>query len=43
VANFTGRDQIYEIPEDPDLVLRTVELAPEEAADRVIERLLGRR
>jgi bifunctional enzyme CysN/CysC len=41
VANFTGRDQIYETPETPDLVLRTTELAPEEAADRVIARMSG--
>jgi bifunctional enzyme CysN/CysC len=39
VANFTGRDQPYEAPEKPDLVLRTVELPPEEAADRVIARI----
>ena len=36
VANFTGRDQIYETLETPDLVLRTTELAPDEAADLVI-------
>jgi bifunctional enzyme CysN/CysC len=41
VANFTGRDQVYEVPECPDLVLRTMELRPEDAADRVIERVLG--
>jgi bifunctional enzyme CysN/CysC len=40
VANFTGRDQAYEVPERPDLVLRTMELRPEDAADRVIERVL---
>jgi bifunctional enzyme CysN/CysC len=39
VANFTGRDQIYEVPEAPGLVLQTVELSPEEAADRVIARI----
>jgi len=41
VANLTGRDQTYEVPEEPDLVLRTVELAPEESADRVIALVLG--
>ena len=41
VANFTGRDQIYEAPETPGLVLRTTELAPEEAADRVIACMSG--
>ena len=39
VAHFTGRDQVYEIPEAPGLVLRTTELSPEEAADRVIARI----
>jgi bifunctional enzyme CysN/CysC len=43
VANFTGRDQAYEVPENPDLVLRTTELKPEDAADRVIERVLRSR
>jgi bifunctional enzyme CysN/CysC len=42
VANVTGRDQIYEVPADADLVLRTLELEPEAAADLVIERVLGR-
>jgi bifunctional enzyme CysN/CysC len=42
VANLTGRDQAYEVPERPDLVLRTMELRPEDAADRVIERVLAR-
>jgi bifunctional enzyme CysN/CysC len=41
VANLTGRDQVYEVPQAPDLILRTVELAPEESADRVIARVLG--
>jgi bifunctional enzyme CysN/CysC len=42
VANFTGRDQIYESPEEPDLVLRTIELEPEDAAERVIALVLDR-
>jgi hypothetical protein len=42
VAHLTGRDQAYEAPEHPDLVLRTTEQGPEEAADRVIELVLGR-
>ena len=41
VAHFTGRDQVYEAPEAPALVLRTTELAPDEAADRVIARMDG--
>jgi len=42
VLNLTGRDQPYEAPEDPDLVLRTVELTAEQAADRVVELVMGR-
>jgi bifunctional enzyme CysN/CysC len=41
VANVTGRDQPYEPPESPDLVLRTLDLDPEQAAERVIERVLA--
>ena len=36
VINLTGRDQPYEPPVDPALVLRTVELGAEEAADRIV-------
>jgi bifunctional enzyme CysN/CysC len=42
VLNLTGRDQPYEAPEDPDLVLRTVELTAEQAADRVVELVMSR-
>ena len=42
VTNFTGRDQRYEPPQDPALVLHTAELSAEEAADRVVELLLQR-
>jgi bifunctional enzyme CysN/CysC len=41
VLNLTGRDQPYEAPEDPDLVLRTAELTAEQAADRVVELVMG--
>jgi bifunctional enzyme CysN/CysC len=40
VVNLTGRDQPYEAPEAPALVLRTAELSSEEAADRVVELVL---
>jgi bifunctional enzyme CysN/CysC len=36
VANLTGRDQPYEPPLKPALVLRTPELTADEAADRVV-------
>jgi bifunctional enzyme CysN/CysC len=41
VANFTGRDQTYEAPAKPALVLRTLELTAEEAADRVVDLIFG--
>ncbi len=41
VANLTGRDQPYEPPVEPALVLRTLELSADEAADRVVELVLG--
>jgi bifunctional enzyme CysN/CysC len=41
VVNLTGRDQPYEIPEDPTLVLRTTELTGEQAADRVVDLVLS--
>ena len=42
VLNLTGRDQPYEAPEDPDLVLHTAELTAEQAADRVVELVISR-
>jgi len=42
VVNLTGRDQPYEQPEDPALVLRTAELTADQAADRVVELVLQR-
>ena len=40
VIDLTGRDQPYEPPEDPALVLRTEELTAEEAARQVVELVL---
>ena len=42
ISNMTGRDQIYEVPEHPALVLPTTELSPNEAADRVVKLILER-
>jgi bifunctional enzyme CysN/CysC len=42
VTNLTGRDQRYEPPQDPVLVLHTAELSAEDAADRVVELVLQR-
>ena len=42
LRNFTGIDSPYEAPETPDLRIDTTRLTPEEAAELVVERLLGR-
>jgi bifunctional enzyme CysN/CysC len=42
LANLTGRDQPYEPPEQPALVLRTTELSAAEAADKVVALVLDR-
>jgi len=44
ITGFTGVDDPYEIPANPELVLNTEELEPEESARLVIEKLeaLGR-
>ncbi|MBN0987757.1 sulfate adenylyltransferase subunit CysN [Amphritea pacifica] len=39
LKNFTGIDSPYEAPQQPELDLKTVEMTPEEAADKVIELL----
>jgi bifunctional enzyme CysN/CysC len=36
LSDVTGKDQVYEPPLTPDLTLSTVELGPNEAADRVV-------
>lgn len=40
LKNFTGIDSPYEAPESPELIVDTVDLTPEIAADRVIAALL---
>jgi bifunctional enzyme CysN/CysC len=42
LANLTGRDQPYEPPEQPALVLKTTELSAAEAAERVVALVLDR-
>ena len=42
LANLTGRDQAYENPVQPSLVLPTTELGPDEAAERVVRLILER-
>ncbi|WP_144096102.1 sulfate adenylyltransferase subunit CysN [Croceicoccus sediminis] len=40
LKNFTGIDSPYEEPENPDIVVNTVEMTVEEAADYVIRKIL---
>jgi bifunctional enzyme CysN/CysC len=40
LPHFTGIDSPYEPPEDPELRVATVELAPEIAAERILEKLV---
>ena len=42
VVYLTGRDQVYEAPQTPDLVLKTTELSPQEAADRIVRLVVDR-
>ena len=37
IRNFTGIDSPYEPPENPELILDTMQLSVEEAADRIID------
>jgi bifunctional enzyme CysN/CysC len=40
LKNFTGIDSPYEPPEQPDIVVNTVEMTPQEAAQHIIDRLM---
>lgn len=41
LKNFTGIDSPYEAPLSPEIRIDTTKLTPEQAADEIIERLLG--
>jgi bifunctional enzyme CysN/CysC len=41
LANFTGIDSPYEPPESPEIHIDTTKLTPEQAADLIVERLIG--
>ena len=41
LPNFTGIDAPYEVPEHPEVHIRTPEMSPENAADTIIARVLG--
>ena len=40
LKNFTGIDSPYETPQNPDIVVNTVEMTAEEAAELIVEKLL---
>jgi len=42
IPNFTGIGSPYEPPEQPELVIDTTSLTPDEAADAIVRYLLGR-
>ena len=39
IKNFTGIDSPYEAPEAPDLIIDTVNMSPQQAAERIFESL----
>jgi len=41
LKNFTGIDSPYEAPENAEIIVNTVELSAEDAADMIVKRLLG--
>ena len=43
LKNFTGIDSPYEAPETPEIRIDTTGMSAEDAADLIVERLLGRR
>jgi bifunctional enzyme CysN/CysC len=40
LKNFTGIDSPYEPPEEPDIVVNTVEMTPQQAAQHIIDQLM---
>ncbi len=41
LKNFTGIDSPYEAPENPEIHIDTTQMSPDQAADLIVERLLG--
>jgi bifunctional enzyme CysN/CysC len=41
LKNFTGIDSPYEAPDAPEIRIDTTKLTPEQAADLIVERLIG--
>lgn len=42
IKNFTGIDAIYDIPVNPDIIINTIKLKPEEAVNKIINILIER-
>jgi bifunctional enzyme CysN/CysC len=42
IANFTGVEQEYEAPENAEIVVQTVEVSPEAAAEQILDQLRHR-
>ena len=42
IQNFTGVNDPYEIPENPELIFDTLDVSPEEITDTIIEYLKER-
>jgi bifunctional enzyme CysN/CysC len=43
LKNYTGIDSPYEVPENPEISIDTTKMTADEAADLIVEKLLGRR
>jgi len=41
LKNFTGIDSPYEAPESPEIHIDTTAMTPEQAADLIVDRLIG--
>lgn len=41
LKNFTGIDSPYEAPEKPEIIVDTIEMTPEQAADAIVEQIIG--
>ncbi|HUG45844.1 MAG TPA: adenylyl-sulfate kinase, partial [Sphingomicrobium sp.] len=43
LKNFTGIDSPYEVPQNAEIHIDTMQMSADEAADYIVEKLLGRR
>ena len=41
LKNFTGIDSPYEAPENPEVHIDTTRITPEQAAERIVEQIVG--